>query len=417
MSRKNITAVFTPRSRELNLDMYVPRPTFEEELEEAFERHSHTLLFGESGNGKTWLYKVALKKNNIPFVIANCASASLSNSLTSVICAAIVEPGTAIKQGYSEKKLAEVTAFFAKGGLEHVGNFNITQEDPLLRAFKLFAGSSDPKRNIKKIIVIDNLESIFNTPELMNELANLIILLDDDKFSIFNINFLIVGVPNGVLQYFRKTKNSDSVSNRIYEIKKVGGLDSGQVEQIIRKGFNQLNITVSANDIREISNHIWSISLGVAQRVHEYCEALAKMIKKNDWKYQSNLLVAADEKWLLQGLRESYTVVERHMNSRDTTVARRNQVIYCVAQLSGHQFDANDIDKSVTQEFPETLSKNMGIGAILAELTRGPSPLLAKNEDTGAYTIRDPRYLMCIRLMLRKNAENSKVIKKNFGVR
>lgn len=417
MIRKEITAVFTPRSRELNMDMYVPRPTFEEDLGEAFERHSHTLLFGESGNGKTWLYKVALKNNNIPFVIANCANASRSKSLTSVICSSIIEPGTSIKLGYNEKKAAEVTALFAKGALEHTGNYDITQEDPLLRAFKLFADSGRGGRNDKKVIVIDNLESIFDTPELMNELADLIILLDDSKYADCNINFLIVGVPNGVLQYFRETKNSESVANRIYEMRKVGGLDSGQVEQIIRKGFNQLKITMSAIEIREVSNHIWSISLGIAQRVHEYCEALARTIKKNGWTYDSKLLAAADEKWLLQGLRESYTAVERHMNSRDTTVARRNQVIYCVARLSGHQFDANDIDRSVRNEFPSTVAKNMGIGAILSELTSGVSPLLARNEDTGSYTVRDPRYLMCIRLMLRKDAENSKVIKKNFGVR
>jgi hypothetical protein len=57
----------------------------------------------------------------------------------------------------------------------------------------------------------------------------------------------------------------------------------------------------------------------------------------------------------------------------------------------------------------------MGIGNILADLASGANPLLTRNEQSGAYTVRDPMYLMCIKLMLKKDTSNSKVIKKNFG--
>ncbi|WP_231731637.1 hypothetical protein, partial [Colwellia sp. TT2012] len=79
-------------------------------------------------------------------------------------------------------------------GLKHSGNYSIAQEEPLLKAFRIFAAST----SAKKIIVLDNLESIFNTPDLMNELADIIILLDDSRYADCNINFLIVGIPNGV---------------------------------------------------------------------------------------------------------------------------------------------------------------------------------------------------------------------------
>lgn len=414
MSRKAISEVFTPRSRELNPAMYVHRPRLERDLARAFARHSHTLLFGESGNGKTWLFKKALAANKLPYIAVNCANASRANSLTQEICRCIIEPGTAEKMGYNEEKAAEVSAYFAKGGLKHTGMYNIAQEEPLLRAFKLLASSGPGGVDQKKIIVLDNLESIFDTPALMSELADLVILLDDTRYADCNINFLIVGVPNGVLQYFRDTKNSESVSNRITEIRKVGNLDSGQVQEIVRKGFEQLEIKMEAVDYIEVSNHIWSITLGIAQRVHEYCEALAEAIEENDWIYESNLLDLADEAWMLSGLRQCYTVIEGHLNSRDTTVARRNQAIYCIAQLSGHQFDANDVDKVIRSEFPTTAVKNMGIGNILTDLASGSTPLLSRNDRSGSYTIRDPKYLMCIKVMLRKDRAGSKVVKKNF---
>lgn len=56
----------------------------------------------------------------------------------------------------------------------------------------------------------------------------------------------------------------------------------------------------------------------------------------------------------------------------------------------------------------------MGIGSILGELAGGDNPLLNKNEKTNMYSVRDPRYLMCIRLALYKESDTDKVIKKNL---
>lgn len=415
MSRKAINEVFTPRSREFNPKMYVHRPQLEQDLTRAFSRHTHTFLFGESGNGKTWLFKKTLDHNKLPYVAVNCANASRAGSLTAEICGCIIEPGTATKMKYNEEKAAELSAYFAKGGLKHIGMYDITQEEPLLRAFKLFAESGPNGSNQKKIVVLDNLETIFGNDKLMSELADLIILLDDSRYAECNINFLVVGVPNGVLQYFRETKNSESVANRISEIRKVDGLDSGQVQQLLRKGFDQLDIELQSLEIISISDHIWSVTLGIAQRVHEYCESLAYAISDNGWRYDPKLLDKADNDWLINGLRQCYSAIEGHLNSRDTTVARRNQVIYCIGKTTGHQFDANDIDKIVRNEFPGKVANNMGIGNILADLSSGITPIISKNERSNSYSVRDPRYLMCIRVMLKKDPSDLKVIKKNFS--
>ena len=117
----------------------------------------------------------------------------------------------------------------------------------------------------------------------------------------------------------------------------------------------------------------------------------------------------------MQGLRQSYQVIEGHLNSRETSVARRNQVIYCIARITSHQFDSTDIDKLIRKEFPTTVpATNMGIGSILSDLTSGSSPLVTKNERANTYSIRDPRYLMCIKLALEKDEGSERVIKRNF---
>jgi type IV secretory pathway VirB4 component len=55
-SRKTNNEVFTPRKSDVNSEMYVARPIHEKSLSRALKRDSHTLIFGESGNGKSWLY-------------------------------------------------------------------------------------------------------------------------------------------------------------------------------------------------------------------------------------------------------------------------------------------------------------------------------------------------------------------------
>jgi ABC-type Mn2+/Zn2+ transport system ATPase subunit len=84
--------------------MYVDRPAHEKDLSRALKRDSHTLVFGESGNGKSWLYKKVLETESINYVVANCANASRIGSITQEICNAIISPGTVKKLGYSEER-------------------------------------------------------------------------------------------------------------------------------------------------------------------------------------------------------------------------------------------------------------------------------------------------------------------------
>ncbi|MDI6004134.1 AAA family ATPase [Cobetia marina] len=410
MSRLSVESVFTPRKSEVNESMYVLRPQHEKMLKRALRRNSHTLIFGESGNGKSWLYKKVLDELRTKYVVANCANASRLGSITEEICNSIIKSGHVTKVGFSEEKMAEISAYFAKGNIKSNNSYQVHHDEPLLKAFKIF----DEIVSDKKIVVLDNLESIFSSECLMAELADIIILLDDNRYAECNVNLLIVGVPSGVLQYFRDIKNSESIANRITEIAKVGGLDEIQIRDIIETGFGLLDFKFSPLDLTAISKHILNVTLGSAQRVHEYCETLAYELEESAWSYNPNMLQDADQAWLVQGFRHSYQLIELHLNNRDTTVARRNQVIFCIARVRVHQFDANVIETLIKEYFPKTIPEtHMGVGAILRALSNDKSPLLNRVDNSGFYYIRDSRYLMCIRVMLYIDA-SGKVAKKNF---
>lgn len=410
-----INQVFTPRSSTVNLKIYVPRHDLEQRLLRSIGGSMHSLLFGESGNGKSWLYKKVLEQEGIPYRVANCANASRLKSVTEEIVNALTPTGSTYKTGFTENKEAGVKAVFAEGKISHQGQYVIQRDEPLVEAFSVFKSNANSDVSV---LVLDNLESIFDQTDLMNELADILILLDDERYAKYGIKFLIVGVPNGVLEYFAKTKNLESVANRLEELPKVGGLNKSMIRTILERGFNNLlKFSVSEEDLTQISTHIHHVTMGVAQRVQEYCEKLAYKIQDNRGVYEGGLMAESDKEWLLVGLRQAYTVIESHLNSRNTAVARRNQVIYCIGIVNTHQFDSSKIIDKITEEFPSTISNgSMGVGGILTELSCGDAPLLKKNPKTNEYRIMDPRYIMCIRAMLIKNSQDSSVVKLKFAL-
>lgn len=200
---------------------------------------------------------------------------------------------------------------------------------------------------------------------------------------------------------------------------KVDCLDRNQVQSIVSKGFTFfLKINATPVQIVDLASHVFNITLGVAQRVHEYCEALAQELSSVQWTLTEPVITRADQAWLLDGLRQAYTVVESHMNSRNTAIARRNQVLFSIGTIDAHQFDASKVEEAVKRHFPETINEQgMGIGAILNELASGEKPLLVKNQKTNSFRVRDPRFIMCIRLILFKNKTTGLVSKKQFRAR
>lgn len=250
----------------------------------------------------------------------------------------------------------------------------------------------------------------------MGELSDILILLDDDEFADYKVKLLLIAVPNEVFQYFSHAKNPSSVGNRIDEIPRITGLSAKQVLDFTQRGFvKNLKVKMSEQFLKRLSRHIYTITLGIPQRMHEYCECLSYCIEDNDWNYNPALLEQADNKWLKKGLRECYTVVESHLNSEETSDGRRNQVIFALGRISAHQIDTQKIAAVITQDFPKNKpDSNSGIGQVLSHLCKGEKPILKKLSNSNFYVFTDPRYLMCIRIMLFIEPVTEKVKKRAF---
>lgn len=404
MGREKIENVFTPRSATVNKKMYINRESLEKELLRKIRGTQHIIIHGESGCGKSWLYKNVLTENDIHYEVVNLAFADTYKSITKTL-ESETATGQSEKIGYKEKKSAGFDAIVAKSNLDHENEYLIRSKDSLYKYLDKFFSKKGG------FICFENLETIFSSKELMKELGNLIILLDDEKFAKYNTRYIIIGVPADILNYYSNIKNLSTVTNRVIELSEVTGMSNPQVRELLERGFNdKLKVKFdSAEDLTTLIEHITFITNGVPQNVHEYASIISYLIEENNWKFKLDLIKVADKQWLKDSLYKNYQVIQELMNSENTSIGRRNQVLYSIGKINKKSFTLFDLEEIVKKEFPSfcesaTLNLSIPLGDIMENKVK-----FIKKQDRIFY-ITDRKYLLCIRAMLKKT-DDEKVIR------
>jgi hypothetical protein len=395
MKRKNIEDVFTPRNATVNRDMYVERILLEDELKNKMKGSMNIIIYGESGCGKSWLYKNEFKKSKKNYKTINLAYVEeVGGILEYMYKEAFAE--VARKVGYTETKEAGIDAIVVNSSLKHEGQYEINTKSALFAYLDRYFSKAPG------FICFENLEVVFTNMQMMKQLANLIIMLDDEEFAKYKTKFVIVGVPSNILNYFSQIKNLSTVANRLVELSEVKPMEKMQVDDFVERGFiRQLKIEFEERELDLLKEHINFITGGVPQRMHEYSEVLSNLIEKNDWIFSTTLIIEADKEWIKDSLYQNYEVVMRMMNSENTNIGRRNQVLYCIGKLKSKSFSLQDIEKLMLQEFPETcINQNLNLSIPLGDISESNNPIISKKNKV--YLILDMKYLLCIRTMLSK---------------
>jgi hypothetical protein len=406
--RHAVNEVFTPRRTDVNREIYVDRPELEKELRRTLDGSLHTIIFGESGSGKSWLYKKVLADMEAQTATANCANALRFHSLTDEIRQVVTSESPKRLSEVAEEMGASVKVVFAEGGLKSTRKYEVGESDPLLDCFRILrekAGS-----NIA-VLIIDNLEMIFSSGQLMEELASIITLLDDSRYAEYKVKLLIVGVPSGVKDYLSKTHQS--VANRISEMSEVSSLSQEEVARLVEKGFVALlKVKIDQPTLQSWQEHIFQVTMGFAQHVQEYCEQLGYILEDANWTASSEHLRLADAAWLKKGLSQASGTIALLMNERVTKVGRRNQVLYVLGRINKHIFHVNEVETLLREAFPaSTAETTLAVGQILSELTGGDNPIIKRSSKGPTYEFKDARFAMALRVLLQKDTVKEKVTK------
>ena len=405
-----VESVFTPRNPQVNPAMYVPRTRLEDALSRALKSTQHVAIHGESGSGKSWLFKRFQATNrDYHWVEVNLAIAARAGSIVSAILQTLADPSRATKTGYSEGKDAEVGIPGLGAGISHEGQFEYEKEDPFLSAVREIRSRAGKRR---AVLVLDNLEQIFDEPDRMRELGSLIVMCDDTRYSSFAVKFLLVGIPAHIREYYSKVPNLRTVSTRLTELPEVAGFTEPQTAELITKGFVAELRMAQGGSLGNVKRHVHFVTLGIPLYVHEYCLELAYSWQDaKGQKHLKDLLEEADSRWLTRSLRQTYGEVDGLMNSGSTRVGRKNQVLYVLGQIKEETFDSPSVEAALKTEFPRsTHGKTLNVGGMLSDIAKNPVRVIRRTSKGDKYLFVDPKFRMCLRTMLRKTA-NETVVK------
>jgi Cdc6-like AAA superfamily ATPase len=398
--KKEPEEVFTPRAAEINERMYVTRPRLEESLTDALKSNKYIVIHGESGNGKTWLYRKVFKSEKVHFETLNLANAIGAGSLSAAMREKLGELG--ISQ--AETQASTVSGGFKPSGIGVEASSTETARIAAKGALVSLLGAIREKAGSRRaVLVLDNFEQITDRDDILREIAALIISADEEAVAKHNVKVLIVGVPGDIKVLISKNTNESTISNRLTEIPEVARMTTEEATTLMKKGLQtEIGLSMEIDEepfYRELS---WK-SDRIAQHIHEICLKVANEAVRAGGVINDSVVAKAESKWLDDSLSSDWAVIEGHMNARDTRAGRRNQVIYAIGRCDKEEFKYSDIEAIVRSEFPVTTNGVvLNSAQALTTLGEGPNPLLRRTPKGDAYRFVSPKLRMAIRAGLKK---------------
>lgn len=403
MSKQSIPAtkkpsdVFTPRAAQVNDTMYVHRPKLEERLIDAIESSKYIVIHGESGNGKTWLYKRVFSANDIHYDIVNLAQVVVTGSLHLAFSEKLGD------MGYSQVTVQETnTTVGFKPIADHA--MKTTQVFPAKSAFIALLERIKTRAHGKKaVLVLDNFESIISDEAALKQLGALIISADEEAVAKHEVQVVIVGVPGNLKETITRLNNAGPIANRLTELPEVARMTENEAIDLIKRGFEHLELVIDVGVAKELYGEISWRTDRIAQHIHELCLIVAQNAIRNGGVIDTVVLEKATATWIDDSLSSDLAVIESAMNARDTRAGRKNQVLYAMGQCKTEDFKYSDIEALVRGEFsvgPATLN----VSAILSGFGGSENPIVRRTPKQDAWRFVSPKLKMAIRAKLQKGA-------------
>lgn len=382
----------------LPTNVYVKRAALERELELSLRENKSLVIRGQSGAGKTWLYKKKLTELSIKYFTTSC---HLDNS---IIDSMITTVGERILEEVEEQTSAKVKALIAEGDLSSKKTYGITKNDKINLFFKCI---NDKKERV--IYVFDNLEGI--SEERAQDLVSIIMLIDDEKYP-ENLKLILVGAPEAGYRFFSLIESDNTIRNRVKLLtKEVGGLTLDETKDFIQNAFvDILNFEIDQSQINMIASYIKTKIDGLPQYVNEYCKYLATEIFENSNTFHESMLDSSITSWIKEFDQTIVHEITNAMNSRNNDTKRRNQVLYVLGEINKWQFSpTEDIELEVRRIFSNTKGVDINISHIFRQLI-DKKILQNSSINPGLYEFRDRKMRVALRSLLRLNNEQVSIV-------
>ncbi len=386
--------------------MYINRPKHEEALRRAIKTGYNIVIFGDSGCGKSWLYKKVFSDDDIFFESIDFNSAETDDDVDLQMLEVLSE-----YEEWAEKEQTKEKSFDFKPqrmGVGAKGDVTFSKNEGssftrLLEAIRSKAGSK------KAYLVFENLEYILDKPAVIRRVQSMLLALDDKRVGAYNVKICLVGVPSDIKEILASGNKFQTISNRVYEIPEVGKLERKSVDLLVRRGLEQeLDYTIESKHF--CCSQIAFTTYQTPQYLHDLCLHVALRAEDAFNTVSPYIIEVATQDWLMANARQNYEFVHKLIISDSSKRHSRSKIIYCISRLEKHFFKAEDVAKELEVQFPKTMSQGkMQVLRWLRKLASGDERLLKCDPEQKLFRVSTPMLRSSLRVCLKHEKSTERV--------
>lgn len=404
--------VFTPRGSKVT-QMYVHRSALEERVSAALGQNQHILIHGESGCGKTWLYKKVLGDGRFFCKTINLGLLNSVAGLPGLLEETLASLSERTLSQLTEGKSAGISAAVASGELTSERVYSLRQKNIYLSLVAEISRQAGKKQGV---LILENLEHIIGNEAALKDLKGLLLLVDDDDFAKYSVRVVLVTTAQDFRSYLSDVGQPSTLKNRIKEVPEVGRLLPKPSQDFVTKGlFSILGLGVSGITKEFVVDWVVRFTDRIPQYLHELCLEVALASVPSGRVLTKENLTAATLNWIRSSLIGELTAVTSNLNSIATRKGRRNQILYAISQCEGAEFDYAKIERIVRANFAKDCDGvKLNVSQVLSELAASRFPIIKRVSHGTGYRVIDPRYKILLCWALQKDSDGALVVR-SFG--
>lgn len=392
--------------------MYVNRPKHEDALRRALKTGYNIVVYGDSGCGKSWLYKKIFDDENVYYDVVDFSSAENADDVDFQM----LENVAAYQEWFETEKISEADAKFMPSGmgLGHKSQSTYARLD--ISPFnRLISAIRKKAKSRQAFLVFENLEYILDKPEVIKQIQLMLLALDDPNSGTFNVQVCLVGVPTEIKEVLSDGNKYQTISNRVYEIPEVTRLTRKSAELLIVRGLEQeLDFTIESKTF--CLSKIAFVTYQIPQYLHDVCLHIALRAEDGIKTINPDLIEEALEDWILSSSRQSIEFVRSWIMKDRSSNRAKSKIIYAISRLDKHFFSTDDINVELKRVFPNSMGKKrLQTLATLRRMTEGEERILKCDSERTLFRVSTPQLRSCLRICLKMDMQDEVITVKSFA--
>jgi AAA domain len=402
--------VFTPRSAFVNKTMYVNRPDYEKELRNAVRSKYHIVIFGDSGCGKSWLYKKIFGDLKITYETIDLSAVSNADEVD-LLLLETVERGEEWRA--SEKTTENTTGVMPNdtGYQRKSGTTYVKQDDSAF--VQLCAKVRRKAATHKAFIVFENLEHAISNKEVVKSLQAFLLALDDEVVAKLDVQICMIGVPADIKSLLSEGNKFQTIANRVVEVKEVTRMSKAEAKLLIFQGFRN-ELMMDMDNPEFIASQIIYLTDRIPQYLQDVCLQIAFVAEEEGSIVSMGAVSRGARNWLETNARQAKEFIDLILGHGKHRTDRKSRIIYAISKCELSYFYSQDIETILRTSFPNSVGdKRVQVMKYLNDLSTGEHRLLKKDVESGKFRIATPKLRSVLRYCLDIDARDEAVLVKS----